>query len=44
VWPLISAGQITAVIDRKLPMPQAAEAHRVMAAADHIGKILLLAP
>jgi putative PIG3 family NAD(P)H quinone oxidoreductase len=44
VWPLISAGQIAAVIDRKLPMPQAAEAHRAMAASDHIGKILLTPP
>ena len=44
VWPLISAGQVAAVIDRELPMPQAAEAHRVMAASTHIGKILLIAP
>ena len=42
VWPLISAGQIAAVIDRELPMTQAAQAHRVMAASDHVGKILLL--
>jgi putative PIG3 family NAD(P)H quinone oxidoreductase len=42
VWPLISAGQVTAVIDRKLPMSQAAQAHRVMADGDHIGKILLV--
>jgi putative PIG3 family NAD(P)H quinone oxidoreductase len=43
VWPLIGAGRVTAVIDRKLPMPRAAEAHQAMAASDHIGKILLLA-
>jgi len=42
VWPLISAGKITAVIDRELPMSQAAQAHRVMADGDHIGKILLV--
>jgi len=42
VWPLISAGKVTAVIDRKLPMSQAAQAHLVMAAGDHIGKILLV--
>ena len=42
VWPLISAGKVTAVIDRELPMSQAAQAHRVMAASEHIGKILLL--
>jgi len=43
VWPLISAGQVVAVIDRELPMSQAAQAHRAMAASEHIGKILLLA-
>jgi putative PIG3 family NAD(P)H quinone oxidoreductase len=42
VWPLISAGQVVAVIDRELPMSQAAQAHRAMAASEHIGKILLL--
>jgi putative PIG3 family NAD(P)H quinone oxidoreductase len=42
VWPLISAGQVGAVIDRELPMSQAAQAHRAMAASEHIGKILLL--
>jgi putative PIG3 family NAD(P)H quinone oxidoreductase len=42
VWPLIGAGQVAAVIDRELPMSQAAQAHRAMAASEHIGKILLL--
>jgi len=42
VWPLISAGRVTAVIDRELPMSQAAQAHQVMADGDHIGKILLV--
>jgi putative PIG3 family NAD(P)H quinone oxidoreductase len=41
VWPLIDAGQVVAVIDRELPMSQAAQAHRAMAASEHIGKILL---
>lgn len=41
VWPAIAAGQIRPVIDRVLPLGQAAEAHRVMAASDHVGKILL---
>jgi len=43
VWPLIDARQVAAVIDRELPMSQAAQAHRVMAASEHVGKILLLA-
>jgi putative PIG3 family NAD(P)H quinone oxidoreductase len=42
VWPLVSAGKVAAVIDRELPMSQAAQAHRAMAASEHIGKILLL--
>jgi putative PIG3 family NAD(P)H quinone oxidoreductase len=43
VWPLIGAGKVAAVIDRKLPMSQAAQAHRAMAASEHIGKIVLVA-
>ena len=42
VWPLIDAGKVAAVVDRELPMSQAAQAHRVMAAGEHVGKILLL--
>jgi NADPH:quinone reductase-like Zn-dependent oxidoreductase len=30
------------VIDRRLPMSEAAEAHRVMERSDHVGKILLV--
>jgi putative PIG3 family NAD(P)H quinone oxidoreductase len=41
VWPLIDAGRVAAVVDRELPMSQAAQAHRVMAASEHVGKILL---
>jgi NADPH:quinone reductase-like Zn-dependent oxidoreductase len=43
VWPLISAGKVRAVVDRMLPMTEAAQAHRVMAASEHVGKILLRA-
>jgi NADPH:quinone reductase-like Zn-dependent oxidoreductase len=39
--PLIDAGKIEAVVDRQLPMSQAPQAHRVMAAGEHAGKILL---
>jgi putative PIG3 family NAD(P)H quinone oxidoreductase len=42
VWPLVSAGKVLPVVDRELPMTQAAEAHRVMDASEHVGKILLL--
>ncbi|MEU9399985.1 NAD(P)H-quinone oxidoreductase [Streptomyces sp. NPDC048242] len=40
VWPLIAAGKVRPVIDRELPMTDAAEAHRVMDES-HIGKVLL---
>ena len=42
VWPLIDAGKVAAVIDRKLPISQAAQAHRALAASEHIGKIVLV--
>ncbi len=42
VWPLVEQGAVKPVIDRRLPMAQAAEAHRVVEASDHLGKVLLL--
>ncbi len=30
------------MIDRRVPMADAAEAHRVVEASDHIGKVLLV--
>ncbi|MFF6775599.1 NAD(P)H-quinone oxidoreductase [Streptomyces sp. NPDC012637] len=44
VWPLIAAGTVTPVVDRTLPMADAAEAHRAVEASSHVGKVLLLAP
>lgn len=43
VWPLVDAGQLRPVVYRELPMAQAAEAHRVMTASTHTGKIVLVA-
>jgi putative PIG3 family NAD(P)H quinone oxidoreductase len=42
VWPLVSAGRVSPVIDRALAMQDAAEAHRVVAASEHVGKVLLV--
>ncbi|MEU3514343.1 NAD(P)H-quinone oxidoreductase [Streptomyces sp. NPDC006654] len=42
VWPLIAQGHVRPVVDRELPMAEAAQAHRVVEASDHIGKVLLV--
>jgi putative PIG3 family NAD(P)H quinone oxidoreductase len=42
VWPLIAAGTVRPVIDRVLPLADAAEAHRVVQASTHIGKVVLV--
>ncbi|MFF1922237.1 NAD(P)H-quinone oxidoreductase [Streptomyces sp. NPDC058221] len=44
VWPLIADGVVRPVVDRALPMQDAAEAHRVMESSTHIGKVLLRSP
>ena len=44
VWPLIEQGVVRPVIDRALPMDRAAEAHRVVEASEHVGKVLLVRP
>lgn len=41
VWPALEDGRIVPVVDRVLPMSQAAEAHRVVAASEHVGKVVL---
>jgi putative PIG3 family NAD(P)H quinone oxidoreductase len=41
VWPLVEVGDIRPVVDRVLPMTSAAEAHRVVEAGEHVGKVLL---
>jgi putative PIG3 family NAD(P)H quinone oxidoreductase len=41
VWPLVESGAVRPVVDRVLPMRDAAEAHRVVEAGDNIGKVLL---
>ena len=41
VWPAVEAGEVRPVVDRVLPLDSAAEAHRVMEASTHVGKIVL---
>jgi putative PIG3 family NAD(P)H quinone oxidoreductase len=43
VWPLVENGTVRPLIDQKLPITEAAQAHRVMKASTHTGKILLTA-
>ncbi|WBB78620.1 NAD(P)H-quinone oxidoreductase [Micromonospora sp. WMMD882] len=42
VWPLVSAGVIRPVVDRRVPMADAARAHRLVESSDHLGKVLLV--
>jgi putative PIG3 family NAD(P)H quinone oxidoreductase len=44
VWPLVDAGQVKPVVDRTMPMRDAAAAHRVLEESTHIGKVLLTLP
>ncbi|KAB1987579.1 MULTISPECIES: NAD(P)H-quinone oxidoreductase [Streptomyces] len=44
VWPLLDSGHVRPVVDRELPMSDAAGAHRVLEESSHIGKVLLVAP
>ncbi|MER7984996.1 NAD(P)H-quinone oxidoreductase [Streptomyces noursei] len=41
VWPLIGNGQVRPIVDRALPMAEAAEAHRILDASGHVGKVVL---
>ncbi len=41
VWPHVEAGRVRPVVDRVLPMSDAAQAHRVVEASAHVGKVLL---
>ncbi|WP_138734260.1 NAD(P)H-quinone oxidoreductase [Modestobacter excelsi] len=42
VWPDVERGVVRPVVDRRLPMSRAADAHALVEASDHIGKVLLL--
>ena len=42
VWPDVERGVVRPVVDRRLPMSRAAEAHALLEASGAIGKVLLL--
>ncbi|WP_394770337.1 NAD(P)H-quinone oxidoreductase [Lacisediminihabitans sp.] len=42
VWPYVVAGQVVPVIDQRIPLAEAARAHRRLEASEHIGKLLLI--
>ncbi|WP_327691395.1 MULTISPECIES: NAD(P)H-quinone oxidoreductase [unclassified Streptomyces] len=44
VWPLLEGGHVRPVVDRELPMSDAAAAHRVVEESGHVGKVLLVVP
>lgn len=44
VWPLLESGDVRPVVDRVLPITEVAEAHRVVAAGEHFGKVVLTVP
>ena len=41
VWPLVEQGRVRPIVQERLPLNRAADAHRILEASDHIGKVLL---
>ncbi len=41
VWPLVESGRVRPIVHARLPLAEAAQAHRLMEGSTHIGKILL---
>lgn len=44
VWPLIESGRVKPVVFSRVPMNEAEQAHRVVEASEHIGKVVLVVP
>ncbi len=43
-WPLIESGRVRPVVHAVLPLAEAAQAHRLMEAGQHVGKLVLEMP
>jgi putative PIG3 family NAD(P)H quinone oxidoreductase len=41
LWPLVEAGPVKPIVGATFPMSRVAEAHRLLAASGHVGKVLL---
>ncbi len=41
VWPLVEQAAVRPVVHARMPLAQAAEAHRLLEASTHVGKVLL---
>ncbi|MDN3352990.1 NAD(P)H-quinone oxidoreductase [Actinomadura sp. DC4] len=41
VWPLVESGAVRAIVDRTVPMRDAATGHRILEESTHVGKIVL---
>jgi putative PIG3 family NAD(P)H quinone oxidoreductase len=44
VWPFVAAGRIRPIIDRVLPLSDAAAAHQLVHDSGHVGKVVLAVP
>ena len=43
VWPLVASGRIRPVVDRRISLWRATDAHQIIEGGDHVGKIVLTA-
>jgi NADPH:quinone reductase-like Zn-dependent oxidoreductase len=41
VWPQVERGEVRPIVHARLPLAAAAEAHRILEASTHVGKVLL---
>ncbi|MBK6301548.1 MAG: NAD(P)H-quinone oxidoreductase [Actinomycetales bacterium] len=41
VWPLVASGAVRPIVHARMPLAQAADAHRLLESSTHIGKVLL---